>query len=348
MSNQEAEGSEVRSSDAVPFDWNAAGHVVAKAGEAVNWDFTDPDSFIKRVQSIEFGLTAETEFAALLSWLGRCSLVHRLEQDYFKSPKGGEWSIPDLFCLLEHEGEHCPVLIEVKTRKKERLTVRLSELESMRRYANLHSLPLLFAWKPRRLGFWLLVDPVHFVEKDGKAILELAPAMKNNLLSVAAGDFLIVPRAGAGLFLGARVVKKTQVTDSGFEGIAQLNMAEFRDGNGNAVKNIPGAIVALLFTRMEVVDQAAEGEILRSFVSSGESVYAQQVLRTSVAFRHQAEGPIKWRHVAKDLNSYLSRQSLNEEIQKHFCSFVQYQFFQHPQVWPSFLPEAWNALPQYS
>src|SRR5687768_11327160 len=123
------------------FDWTDAGHVVVQAGKSVDWEFADPTAFIKRVQSIEYGLSAETEFAAILSWLSRCSLVHRLDQDYFSSQSDRAWQIPDLFVVFEHQGARVPVLIEVKTRKRERLAVRTSDLESMQRYAELLSLP---------------------------------------------------------------------------------------------------------------------------------------------------------------------------------------------------------------
>lgn len=328
-----------------PFDWTAAGHAIVKAGEAVDWDIADPESFVKRVQSIEYGLSAETEFAAIVSWLGRCPLVHRLDQDYFSSSPGSDWSIPDLFCLFEHAGARCAVLIEVKTRKNERLAIPTAELKSMRRYAELHSLPLLYAWKPRRLGFWVLVDPVHFVERDGKSILELEPAMKNNLRSAVVGDFLVIPKAGAGLFFEANIVKKTRTTKSGFEAIAQLQKAEFRDAAGQRTTKIPGAIIALLFASMEVVDTVTEEKLSYAFVTEGHPIHAQQVLRASVAFRNQAKcKSIKWRHVAKDLDAYLSRQELHDAIQSHFGTFVQYQFFQQPQAWPQFLPALWNPL----
>jgi hypothetical protein len=101
-----------------------------------------------------------------------------------------------------------------------------------------------------------------------------------------------------------------------------------------------------MFSRMEIVDNVTDDTISKAFVTQGEMVHAQEVLRTSVAFRNRGAKPIKWRHVAKDLNSYLSRESLHDAIQEHFGTFVQYQFFQHPQVWPDFLPAVWNALPQ--
>lgn len=344
MSNSEAVEITRRAPALAPFDWTEAGHAVVKAGEAVDWDFSDPASFIKRVQSIEYGLSAETEFAAILSWLGRCTLVHRLDQDWYSAQSDSAWCIPDLLAVFEHEGVRLPVLIEVKTRKRERLSLQTAELVSMRRYAEVLSLPLLFAWKPRRLGFWLLVDPAHFVEQGGKSILTLEPAMKNNLLSAVAGDFIVVPKAGAGLFFEAKVIKQTHSTKSGWKGIAQIAKAEFRDATGAPAKNIPVAILALMFSRMELVDEVIRDQLRKSFVTQEQSVHAQEILRTCVAFRAKAAKPIKWRHVAKDLHAYLSRESLHDEVQKHVGTFVQYQFFQHPQVWPPFLPSAWNAI----
>jgi Holliday junction resolvase len=75
------------------------------------------------------------------------------------------------------------VLIEVKALKQERLALRTSDQEAMQRYASALSLPLLVAWKPRRLGFWLLVDPIHFENREAKSILSLEASMKNNLLT---------------------------------------------------------------------------------------------------------------------------------------------------------------------
>lgn len=294
---------------------------------------------------IEYGLSAETEFAAILSWLGRCCFVHRLDQDCFSSQSDSDWCIPDLLAVFDHQGVRLPVLIEVKTRKHERLALRSSELESMRRYAAMLSLPLLFAWKPRRLGFWLLVDPENFTERDGKSFLDINSAMKNNLISPVAGDFLIVPKAGAGLFFEAKIVKKERTSGSSIDGIAQLETAEFRDANGIVAQDIPAAIIALMFSCMKLVDDVTDHKMCKSFVTQSQPIHAQQVLRTAVSFRAKGANPIKWRHVAEDLDSYLSRLSLHEAIQKHFGTFVQYQFFQHPQKWPAFLPAAWNSLP---
>jgi hypothetical protein len=121
--------------------------------------------------------------------------------------------------------------------------------------------------------------------------------------------------------------------------------AEFRDAVSEPAKDLPGAIFALLFSCMEIIDEVTENEIRQSFVTRDQPIHAQQVLRAAVALRQEGAKPIRWRHVAKDLDVYLSRDTLHEEIQNHFATFIQYQFFLHPQVWPDFLPAVWNALP---
>lgn len=344
MNEQDDDAGDKKAATLRPFDWTSAGHALVKAGQAVDWDITDLSAFAKRVQSIEYGLTAETEFAAILSWLGRCPLVHGLEQDYFSSQSEHKCQIPDLFAVFDHHGHRVPALVEVKTLNKELLTFKTSYLDGLRRYADEISLPLLIAWKPRRLGFWLLVDPIHAKAKGNKSILTLEMSAQNNLLSAIAGDFVVVPKENAGMFFEAKIVKKTKTTKDGFEAVAKFTDAGFRDANGERATDIPPAILAILFSSMELVDEVTETQIRKSFVTHEHAIYAQQILRTVIAFRANAAKPIKWRHVARDLNAYLSRDELDSAIRMHFGTFVKYQFFQHPIAWPTGFPEIWNAL----
>ncbi|MEN6333501.1 MAG: hypothetical protein ABFE01_04520 [Phycisphaerales bacterium] len=327
-----------------PWNWTDAGHLVARAAEAVNWDVSDVDGFAKRVQSIDYGLSAETEFSAILAWLGRCSLVHRLDQECFSSHRSDNWKIPDLVSIFDHAGVRLTALIEVKTTARERLRFATSYLSSMQRYASAMRTPLLIAWKPRRLGFWLLVDPAHAASDGEKLTLSIETAMKNNLFSAVAGDFLVELEPNAGLFIDANVIETTRRTKTGSEVRAQVTNAEFRDANGNSARNVPGALVALILSRMKMVDHVAEDRLTKSFVTTDEPVFAQQVLRTAVALRHGAAGPIRWRHVARDMESYLSYEDLNDAITERFGTFVRYQFFLQPQMWPDFVPAAWRSV----
>lgn len=345
MTSCASDSSEEITSSIGPFDWSSAGHAIVKAGEAIGWNLGDVEKFVKRVQLIEYGLSSEVEFAAILSWLGRCSLAHRLDQDCFSSSPKCHWCVPDLLAVIDHCGVEQPVLIEVKTRNGLRLRVSTKELRSMRRYAVLSSLPLLYAWKPRPLGFWLLVDHTCFEQQGDKSVLTLNAAMQDNLFSTVAGDFMIVPKAGAGLFLEATMVGELRRTEQTTEGVIHLTNAEFRDASGKRAE-LPGPLLPFLCSCSEEVDTLDGDRHTKAFVVQDRPVYAQQVLRAAVAIGTSGKkSPIQWRHVANDLSSYLSRESLNNAVTEGLGTFVSYGLFQHPVRWPDSLPPRWNAIP---
>ena len=305
-----------------PFDWTEAGHALVKAGESVNWDLNDLSAFAKRVQSIEYGLSAETEFAAILAWLGNCDLVHRLDQDFYSSHRGRKAGIPDLLAIFCRDGLRVPSLIEVKTCKANQLVLRTSDLDARLAYAQELNLPLFIAWKPRQLGFWILVDPVHVKPVRNKSILSFGDAYKNNWLSAVAGDFVITLLPNAGLFIESTLIRKTEVREDGFEGIYQVEDVGFRDLKGQPIRNIPGSILALLFSTMREQDEVAEDTITKSFVTVGGAIHAQQVLRSVIAMKSFDNSPIKWRHVAKDLASFLSRDTLSTDIRYYSAKLM--------------------------
>ena len=141
-----------------PFDETTAAHTVVRAAEDMDWDLTDPEAFRRRIQHVEYGLSAEIEFAALLRWLGTCAFVHRLSENAFTDPSRAVWQVPDLFAVFSVGEETSSALIEVKTTKDHVLKLKKSYLERLRAYARLLNQPLLIAWRPRAINFWLLVD----------------------------------------------------------------------------------------------------------------------------------------------------------------------------------------------
>ena len=124
-----------------------------------------PDDVAARVKRLEVGLPAEDELSAVFSWLGRCRLVHKLDQLQTPSSSKNVWRVPDLLAVFEYDGRTIPVLIEVKTSKKPQLSWRPEFRDALRRYAELLGLPLLIAW--RYQSIWTLFEASH---------LRIAPA----------------------------------------------------------------------------------------------------------------------------------------------------------------------------
>ena len=109
----------------------------------------DPGSVTEDVRRLQVGLPAEDEFSVLLTWLGRCRLVHKLDQRQSPRSSRESWAVPDLVAVFDYHGHELPVLIEVKTTRFNinRLSWRRAYRDALVRYADMLNLPLLVAWR---------------------------------------------------------------------------------------------------------------------------------------------------------------------------------------------------------
>ena len=64
----------------------------------------NPDEIIKKIRQHEFGLPAEDEFMMILSWLGKCQLVHKLGQAQLPPASKDLYKVPDLFAVFNYKG----------------------------------------------------------------------------------------------------------------------------------------------------------------------------------------------------------------------------------------------------
>jgi hypothetical protein len=122
---------------AKPFASTDAAHAVVRAAEQVGWDISDPAKFLRQLQHVEYGLSSEMEFAAILRWLGWCTFVHRLSEDVLQDPVArSRWSVPDLFAAFSVDGQACSALIEVKTSESMTLEFKKTYLERLKHMRN--------------------------------------------------------------------------------------------------------------------------------------------------------------------------------------------------------------------
>ena len=268
-----------------PFNSPVAAHTLARVAEALDWNFSDPEAFLRRVQHVEYGLSAEIELAALLRWLGTCSFVHRLSEDALEDPSRSVWQVPDLFAIFSVGGQTCSALIEVKTTENHVLKFKKPYLERLQAYAQLLNQPLLIAWRPRAIGFWILVDPTHAEVIDEETLqLDFGAAVKNDLMSLLAGDFLIVPKQGAGLRFEAKRDSDKEPTENGYQAVFRIDKAYLHDGSGEAAEGVPDSIVWMIFSAMEEHQEVTDDGLVQSFITSGSMTRAQLVLRTAAGF----------------------------------------------------------------
>lgn len=118
----------------------------------------DSKTLADRIRRLQAGLPSEDEFSVLLTWLGRCRLVHKLDQLQSPRDSRARLRVPDLLAVFDYRGSELPVLIEVKTSAPDINTLSWAESyrDSLVRYAEMLKLPLLVAWKCGSM--WTLTD----------------------------------------------------------------------------------------------------------------------------------------------------------------------------------------------
>ena len=268
-----------------PFASADAAHAIVRAAETLNWNLADIPSFLRCAQHVEYGLSAEIELAAILRWLGRCRFVHRLNEDVLKDPDHDTMEVPDLLAVFSDGVNTCAALIEVKTSDETSLVFTRPYIEKLKAYAALLNLPLLVAWRPRRIGFWMLFDPSLAEPLDSSRVqVSFELALKNDLMSILAADFHLVPKAGAGLRFEAKRIGEKQPTPNGYQAVFQISDAYFHDAAKTRVAGVPNSISWLLLSTMEDHCDVGEDEIVQSFTASDGVTRAQLVLRTAVGF----------------------------------------------------------------
>jgi Holliday junction resolvase len=327
-----------------PFSATGASHTLVRAAEQLGWNLKDPEKFIRQVQHVEYGLSSEMEFAAILRWLGWCSFVHRLNDDVLEDPSRSSWQVPDLFAVFETGGQKCTAMIEVKTSEDMILKFKESYLQQLRAYAEMMKQPLLIAWRPRTVGFWILFDPQIARRVDAETLeVDFELAVKNDLMSILAGDYYIVPEEGAGLRLEYERIGEKQPKKDGYEALFRVSDAYFHDAAGSRTKKVPDSIVWTIFATVKDVQEVSDNHIVQSFVASGGMTRAQMVLRTAAGFSLKDEERVHWKQVGKNLDAVLGCETLLRDAQVRFGTFISYILHLQPAEMPAFLPASWRG-----
>lgn len=251
----------------------------------------DPQTVADRVRRLQAGLPAEDEFSVLLTWLGRCRLVHKLDQLQRPPDSRTRWFVPDLLAVFEYHGAELPVLIEVKTTpfSNNKLSWSPAYRERLVRYADMLKMPLLVAW---RFGsFWTLFDVRQLKPSPIRHRITFLEAMQHSLMTEVAGDFSFSLRQGCGMHFKFRKIKQTS---DGFEGIVEE--AYWTNANGVRFGKAPGVFPLFLCLEQQSVVVEDGLFVTQSFVIPSSSIteFASRALATLLRFSRGADG-VNWR-----------------------------------------------------
>lgn len=96
------------------------------------------------VRRLDIGLPIEDEFSVVCAWLGKCQLLHKLDQHQVPIASKQKYQVPDLLAKFSTQTSKSPVLIEVKSKKDKLLSFKPEYMGRLQNYADLVGMPLLW------------------------------------------------------------------------------------------------------------------------------------------------------------------------------------------------------------
>lgn len=317
--------------------------ILHEALEQCGWE--NPDAVVQRVKRLDLGLPAEDEFAVICSWLGKCSLVHKLDQQQIPNSSRDVYQVPDLLAVFNTDNNQYKVLIEVKAKQQKFLSLKEEHRGKLLKYGELLGMPVLFAWKHHSI--WLLFDISLFKKVNKNYRVEFLSALSNNLMSLLAGD--VNYQLGDGVGLNLKLRKEEFHGREGDTETWKMRIQDihFLDSLGHKNYKISPKTLSILNTcELEEKTEVDDEFIQQSFtVRSGFGNMAHRAMETLLKLKHSnAESNIHWRSLLVDeepLKSISNFQSaLDEALQQKIVSHI---FIQQPLQYPDFIKDADKA-----
>lgn len=313
--------------------------VLHEALEQCGWE--NPEEVIQRVKRLDLGLPAEDEFAVICSWLGKCSLVHKLDQQQIPKSSRETYQVPDLLAVFSTENNQYRVLIEVKTKQDKCLTLRAKDREKLLKYGEMLGLPVLFAWKYH--GLWTLFDISLFKRFNKNYRVDLLSALTNSLMSLLAGDVNYQLGEGVGLHLKFRKDEMHESDGDTETWKTRIEEIYLQDFNGEKNTVFSAQTLSILNTCELDENTDVDDELIhQSFtVRSGMGNMAHRAIETLLKLKlSEAENNVHWRSLLVDetpLKSISDFQSALDVALKQ--KIVKYIIIQNPQEYPDFIKE---------
>lgn len=319
-------------------------HLLHEALTQLGWA-ADPQRLAQQLMVLHTGLPREDEFAVVCTWLGRCTLIHKLDQSQAPPASAELYQVPDLLAVFEREGRTIPVLIEVKASISRTLSFRPDYRHRLQSYGRMLGLPVLIAWKYH--GLWSLFDIEHMLLAEKNFNITFGKAMSESLLGVLAGDFSYTLPRGTGLHLRMRKDELISTKCDGAEVHEEWRMViddvYHTDRDGTERRDIEPDVQALFFVNsLEERQEHTSTHVFWHFtVEDDENKFAHMALAGLLNWYLGSGDSLNWREVVArhapvpGVNNFAGtvESALHQK-------FVKYIFHVQPQSTPPFLGAA--------
>ena len=303
----------------------------------------DAAAVAERVRRLDIGLPVEDEFSVVCAWLGKCQLLHKLDQYQVPVASKQEFQVPDLLAKFSTQTSKSPVLIEVKSKNDKLLSFRPDYLKRLQNYADLVGMPLLVAWKFHSV--WMLFEVQHMKKADKNFNITLNTAMRENLLGALAGDVAYKIGAGAGVHLRFRKDKlvETEKTEDGYteQWMMTIDDVSFTDREGNRRTDLDGEVQSL-FTAWDLEEQEehSDSHIQLRFVAGDEGMqFAHTALVHLLSWESPHADRPHWRGLLRKEQVTANVANFSAALDAAFRQkVVSHIFYVQPHAMPDFLP----------
>ncbi len=299
----------------------------------------------EQVRRLDIGLPVEDEFSVICAWLGKCQLLHKLDQHQVPVASKEEFQVPDLLAKFSTQTTKGPVLIEVKSKKDKLLSFKPEYMRRLQNYADLVGMPLLVAWKFHSL--WMLFEARHMKKADKNFNISLETAMRENLLGVLAGDVGYKIGAGAGVHLRFRKDKLLSVekTDGGYseQWAMTIDDVSFTDRDGARRTDLDGEVQSLFAAwDLEEKEEHTDSHIHLHFVAGDEGMqFAHTALVHLLSWESPHDDRPHWRGLLRKEQITANVASFSVALDTAFKQkVVSHILHVQPHSMPDFLPPA--------
>jgi len=302
----------------------------------------DAAAVAESVRRLDIGLPAEDEFSVICAWLGKCELLHKLDQHQVPPRSTATYQVPDILARFSTQKNRSPVLIEVKSKRANTLSFQPAYLQRLNAYADLVGMPLLIAWKFHSV--WMLFEVKHLRQATKNFNISLQTAMQENLLGVLAGDVAYKVGAGAGVHIRARkdeLMGVTKTDDGHTESWKMvIDDVALTDYHGKHIEGV-GIEVQALFTSwdLEETEEHTDTHIHIHSVAGEDGIqFAYTAMQRQLDFESLQDGRPHWRGLLRKEQVTANIANFSAALEAGFDKkVISHIFHVRPTTMPDFL-----------
>ena len=302
----------------------------------------DVQTIVERVRRLNIGLPCEDEFSVLCAWLGKCQILHKLDQQQIPPQSLNEFQVPDLLGRFTTQKSQRPLLIEVKSKNKNVLSFKPEYLHRLKNYAELIDCPLLIAWKSK--GLWCLFEADRMTKAVKNFNISFETAMRENLMAALVGDLAYKIGAGAGVHFRFQKLKRIsqEETPEGHSENWRMKVDDvaFTDYNGKFRTELPSEVQSLFTAwNLEEHEEHSDSHIHLRYIAGTEGIqFAQLALAYLLNWEEPSDKGPNWRmllrqdKITSNIDNFAA--AINEAFSQKIVSHILHQV---PHVMPKFL-----------